>query len=307
VKHAADVTIIIPTWQRASWLRRCLVAALRQEPLPREVLVVGRHDDSDAHLVTRDTAENARVPVGWLEVSSPGHVAPVRKGLEASEGEIVAFLDDDAEPQHGWLAACLGPFADPKVACVGGRVVTHGFRGKVRRDAGRIRWYGKHIGNVGAVEATGPLRVDAVMEGNWAWRRDVLLGLEFDPVLDFDDASMYGLDLCLQARSRGYKILYQPAARVTHRVAPRHESLDRRDRPRRTYTFARNYTYIGLKHFRGMQRAAFIAWWWGVGPRGAYGLLTSAWDLAARRNGVRQLTASSFAGKQEGLRLWRAR
>jgi GT2 family glycosyltransferase len=307
MKHTADVTIVIPTWQRASWLRRCLLAALRQEPAPREVLVVGRHEDSDAQTVTRDAAENARAPVRWLEVGRPGHVAPVREGLEASEGEIVAFLDDDAEAQQGWLAACLEPFADPTVVCVGGRVVSRGFRGKVRRDAGRIRWYGKHIGNLGAVEASDPLQVDGVMEGNWAWRRDIFLGLEFDPILDFDDAAMYGLDLCLQASSLGYKVLYQPSARVTHHVAPRDDSLDRGDRPRRTYVFARNYTYIGLKHFRGIRRAAFIAWWWGVGPRGAYGLLTSAWDLAARRNGVRQLTAAAFAGKQEGLRLWRAR
>lgn len=305
VEPSQGVTVVVPTWRRAFWLDLCLQGLTQQHRPPGEVLVVGRLEDDEARSVVQ--AYGDHLPVRWVEVDRPGHVAPVAEGLAQAIGNIVAFLDDDAEPEPCWMGALVEPFADPLVACVGGRVASVGFRGKVHRDAGRIRWYGKHIGNVGALEVPRPIDVDGVMEGNWAWRRDVLANLDFDPVLDFDDASMYGLDLCLQAKAMGLKVIYQSAARVFHHVAPRDHLLDREDRRKRTFTFVRNYTYIGLKHFRGLRRAAFVAWWWGVGVHGGYGLLGSVWGSVARRHGVRELTAASFEGRWEGLRLWRAR
>lgn len=218
---------------------------------------------------------------------------------------MVVFLDDDAEPSEGWLEALLRPFEDPTVACVGGRVEAPGFTGKVPTDAGQIRWYGKHVGNIGALDGDDPIDVVGVVECNWAWRAEVLRSLDFDPVFAADDASMYGLDLCLQAKAKGHRVVYQPQARVVHHVAPRDPSLDRQDRPRRTVAYSRNYTYIALRHLRGLRRAAFAAWWWVVGERGSYGALTGLYDLV--RRGPRRtvpLVWASFKGKWEGARAW---
>ena len=299
-------SVVVPTWRRAAWLDDCLRALGGQPIAPADVLVVGRRDDDAAQDVVRLWKRRGRFPIRWLEVEGPGHVAPVRRGLEAADADVVAFLDDDAEADPGWLAALVRPFEDERVACVGGRVVTPGFRGTVHRDAGRLRTYGKYVGNVGALESRVAVEVDAVMEGNCAWRTAVLRGLRFDPVLDFGDASMYGLDLCLQARERGFLIVYEPRARVLHHAAPRDGSLDRSDRAPRTFAYSRNYTYIALKHLRGLRRATFVAWWWLVGERGSHGLLKAGADLILRgRTGAREI-AASFAGKREGLRAWRA-
>lgn len=300
------ISVIIPTWQRAPWLEACLGALGRQDPLPGEVIVVGRVEDVAARRVTEAVAARAPLPVRWVEVEGPGHVAPVRRGLEETSGDIVAFLDDDAEPQPGWLKALMEPFADPYVACVGGRVVTPGFHGRVKRDAGRIRWYGQHVGNVAALEAHGIMEVDGVMEGNWAWRTAVLRSLALDGVFDFDNASMYGLDLCLQAKALGRKVLYQPSARIVHHAAPPDPALDRTDRPRRTLAYSRNYTYLGLKHLRGPRRLVFLAWWWLVGERGSYGLATTAIDMIRMGGGVAPQVRASFAGKWAGVRAWLA-
>jgi GT2 family glycosyltransferase len=216
----------------------------------------------------------------------------------------VAFVDDDAEPEIGWIAALLEMFADPLVACVGGRVNTVDFKGIVHRDAGRIRWYGKHIGNIGALDVSQPIDVDAVVECNWAWRTDMLRRLCFDPALDFDDASMYGLDLCLQVKERGYRVIYQPAARVLHHEAPRDPSLDRGDRTRRVLSYSRNYTYIALRRFRGLRRRVFPLWWWLVGERGSYGLAKAGIDLVLQGRAVWPVVRASFAGKSEGIRAW---
>src|SRR4029077_8214853 len=132
-----------------------------------------------------------------------------------------------------WLERLLACFDEPNVVCAGGRVVNAGFTGRVHADAGQIRWYGRHVGNVAALETRGPIRVVSVMECNWAWRTSILRSLAFDPRLDFDDASMYGLDLCLQAKQAGYDIVYAAAPRVRDAGAPRDPSLDRGDRAQR--------------------------------------------------------------------------
>jgi cellulose synthase/poly-beta-1,6-N-acetylglucosamine synthase-like glycosyltransferase len=44
--------------------------------------------------------------------------------MSESHSEIVAYLDDDATPDVHWLGSLLGPFKDPQVAVVTGKVVT---------------------------------------------------------------------------------------------------------------------------------------------------------------------------------------
>src|SRR5262249_57469715 len=41
--------------------------------------------------------------------------------LRAARGDVVAFIDDDATPAPGWLAALTAPFAQARGACGGGR------------------------------------------------------------------------------------------------------------------------------------------------------------------------------------------
>jgi GT2 family glycosyltransferase len=233
-------------------------------------------------------------------------VEPIRRGLDEARGAIVAFVDDDAEPDPGWFEALLSPFSDTRVACVGGRVVTAMSPSRVHADAGQIRWYGRHIGNVGSVDGVHPFEVHSVMECNWAWRADVLRSLDFDPVLSHDDASMYGLDLCLQAGERGFRVLYEPRARVFHHAAPRDPALDRADRVRRTVTYSRNYTYIALKHLHGVRRAAFLCWWFLVGERGSYGIAKAVADVLLRGWRVVPLIMASLRGRWQGVGAWLA-
>jgi GT2 family glycosyltransferase len=307
ISRQERVTVVVPTWRRATWLEGCLSALARQSRPPDQVLVVGRADDAAARAVAQRAGSDWQPVTRWVEVDRPGHIAPLKAGLEAADGNFVAFLDDDTEPEPGWLLAFLDVLADPNVGCAGGRVVTRGQAGRVNRNSGRVEWYGRFVGNVGEREDPGPVTVDSVMECNWAWRREVLLKLAFDPVLDYDDASMYGLDLCLQAKELGYRTVYVPSARVAHHVAPRDPELDRAQRPLRMLSYSRNFTYISLKHLPPARRLIYVAWWWLIGDRGSYGALMALVELATRRRQVPALARASMIGKWRGLRAWRDR
>jgi GT2 family glycosyltransferase len=273
---------------------------------PDEIIVVGRDGDAStcAALVQAQAlcAGKTTLRAGW--VTEPGHLPPVRKGLELAAGKIVAFVDDDVTVTPEWLEHLVAPFADTSVGVVGGRVVTPGARThRLKGKPGRTSWYGKHWGNVASLNGDVPLEVEGVMECNWAWRRDLLASLHFDPVLNFDDASMYGLDLSLQARGRGYRVLYEPRALVHHHVAPRAPDLDRADRPKRSFAYSRNYTYIMLKHLPWWRRPIFLAWWFLVGERGAWGLAAVLAEASTGRLPRPRDVWSALRGKVEGVSL----
>jgi glycosyltransferase involved in cell wall biosynthesis len=156
---------------------------------------------------------------------------------------------------------------------------------------------------VGSLEAPAPLDVVSLMEGNWAWRRELFLSLEFDPALNFDDASMYGLDLCFQARQRGYRILYDARALVYHHAAPRVAELDRSDRLRRDYSYSRNYTFILMRRLPAWRRVVFSLWWFLIGDRASPGLGAAAAELLRGSRGWGARFVSAWAGKIEGMRL----
>jgi GT2 family glycosyltransferase len=112
---------------------------------------------------------------------------------------------------------------------------------------------------------------------------------------------MYGLDLCLQAKSAGWRVVYEPQALVYHHAAPRAPELDRADRPRRVFSYSRNYTYIMLKHLEWWRKPIFLAWWFLIGERGSWGLAAVLADTASGRLPQPSHVRGSLSGKLEGI------
>lgn len=301
-----SVAVVIPTWQRPELLRTCVASVIHQDPAPDEVLVVGRDDDAASVAVIREISAR-EASVRWISVDDPGIVPPIVRGLAASRSTYTAFIDDDAEARAGWLAALLSVIAPDDVAVAGGMVFADWNPRSAEPDGGCMRWHWRLSSNVSARVTTGPVEVDSLQECNWMWNTDIIRGLEFDPALDRDDASMYGLDLCLQAKEKGFRVLYDSSAVVVDHQGPRPEGLDRADRPGRIRSYCRNYSFIVLKHSSGFRRLAFLSWWWIVGERGAYGVLTLLVDLLRAPSRVLSEAAASFAGKIDGVRAYRGR
>jgi GT2 family glycosyltransferase len=301
-----QLTVVIPTFRRPGPLLDCVHSLVEGARRPDEIVVIGREGDTP----TREAVERARelcadntsLRAGW--VTENGHLPPVKKGLDLASGEIVVFVDDDVTVTADWLECLVAPFADPSIGVVGGRVITRaGRRPRPKGKPGRISWYGKHWGNVASLQGDAPLEVQGVMEGNWAWRRGLLTSLKFDPILNFDDASMYGLDLCLLAIGKGFRVVYDPRAVVYHHVAPRAPGLDRADRPRRAFAYSRNYTYIMLKHLPRWRWPIFLAWWFLIGDRESWGLAAVLAEAFSGRLPQSRHVRGALRGKVEGILL----
>lgn len=261
---------------------------------------MGRSEDLDSRRVV-DAFEGS---ADWTEVTVPGHADPLRVAIRENRSRALIVIDDDALPVNSdWASSLTSAVLRDGVACVGSRVLEDtGRQKRVRRNAGRVSWYGRPIGNVGARDNAGPIDVDSLPEGNWAWRADVIEKLTVDSIFDLDDGSMYGLDLCLQAKAQGWRVQFLGGAPIRHFSAPREGAAPRSDRERAALSYSRNLTFIVLSRLR-WRRLLFFAWSMLVGDSGIYGLVSIVRDLLLRRVSVAVVKAS-LRGRALGFRWW---
>jgi GT2 family glycosyltransferase len=116
-------SIVICTHDRGALAARATRAAHAQaRACDAELLVV---DNASSETTACALAElPAELGAGVRVVREPtlGLSAARNRGLREAAGRVVAFLDDDAVPHAGWLAALLAGYTQPDVVCVGGPV-----------------------------------------------------------------------------------------------------------------------------------------------------------------------------------------
>ncbi len=90
-----DVSVIIPTWNRAELLEKAIYTVLAQSLPPREVLVCDDGSTDESQRVVTAIRDNR---VRWIPGERSGRPAvPRNRGIAESKGEWLAFLDNDDE------------------------------------------------------------------------------------------------------------------------------------------------------------------------------------------------------------------
>jgi predicted nucleotidyltransferase len=118
----ATISVVVTTRNRCDKLARCLFSLAHQERYPDELLVVdnGSTDDT-VRAVARFQAD---FPVRLVPEPVVGVAAARNRGLREARGEMVAFIDDDAVAESGWLAAVEEAFLrDERIGIVGGSIL----------------------------------------------------------------------------------------------------------------------------------------------------------------------------------------
>jgi GT2 family glycosyltransferase len=121
---SAAISVIIPTYRRPELIGDCLAALDRQSLSPLEVIVVDQSPDTR----TREIVERRQAgpaPVRYLHSDRAGVSLARNIGIRQAHGTLLAFTDDDAMPEPGWLAGLETAFActQPRAGLVGGRVL----------------------------------------------------------------------------------------------------------------------------------------------------------------------------------------
>lgn len=121
-----NLSVIIPTYNRAASLKRALASAISLEyPVERFEIIVVDNGSTDA---TRAVVSEARdVKPNWrlhyVKENRLGLHNARHAGVMAATGEILIFTDDDATFDTDWLRAYAETFAShPDMAAAGGPV-----------------------------------------------------------------------------------------------------------------------------------------------------------------------------------------
>ncbi len=198
------VSIIIPVREINDYIREAMEYYSKLEYDDYEILIFPDSESNETFPKTR--------------IIPSGQVGPAEKrdmSLEYAEGEIFAFIDDDAYPRADWLANAVKLFSDSDVGAVGGPAVTPDSDSVWQKASGKV--YESFLCSGGYVYRYLPKpqrEVDDLPSVNLIVRRDV-----FEEVGGYDSNFYPGEDtkLCLDiVEKAGKKIIYSPDVLVYH-------------------------------------------------------------------------------------------
>lgn len=244
-----SASILIPTCGRPAELARCLQALRSEVAAHGHAEVVTIHAPGDAASERMVRAEHADVTL----LCAPERNLSLQRnhGARHARGDVIVYLDDDAWPKPGWLAALLTPLLDAGIAAVGGRVL----RGddSLQYGAMAVTPSGRPFAlDDDAEPPTGTART--LPGGNLAVRRDVLFalgGFDENIAYHFDD-----VDFSLRLAAAGHRGVYRADASVNHEPAPGPHRRTFWDRDWRT--IASNSVYLALRH---LPPGRLARWW----------------------------------------------
>lgn len=221
---APPLTVIIPAYNEGAMVRKSIESvALADYPRDRlEILVVddGSKDDTWAYIQQAASAFPGLVTAIRF-AANRGKREALAEGFTRARGDILVTIDSDSVIEPGALLAAAGPFRDPEVGAVAGKVVVYNRRAGLIPRMLHVR-YILSFDLLRAVESSyktvyccpGALtayRATAVRRVLHEWATQRFLGA----------ACTYGEDRALTnyILRAGYHSVYQRSA-VVHTVAP---------------------------------------------------------------------------------------
>jgi len=237
--------MIIPNWNGRHLLARCLAAIAEQTWRDFQVIVVDNGSTDGSVEWLKENCPSVEVIVNQ---DNRGFAAAVNQAVQASSGPYVATLNNDAEPEPGWLEALVQAIeCDERVGMCSSKML-FADRPEMINSTGicvdrvGIVW-DRRIGELDTNDEQEPVQVFGACGGAALYRRAML-----DQVGGFDQdffAYLEDVDLAWRARLAGWRGLYVPAARVLHRYS----ATGGEDSPFKNFYLGRNKVWLIIKNY----------------------------------------------------------
>ena len=197
------ISVVVCTHNNAAVLADCLAACCALDYPDFEVLVIddGSTDDTPGVVARFPEVRSLRQEHGGLSVAR-------NHGARQSTGDLIAYTDDDCEPDRDWLFWVARAFQNPRTGAAGGPNLPPTPGGVQEAIVAAAPGAPSHI-------LTGDLQAEHLPGCNLVLRRRALESIGgFQPqfVTAGDD-----VDLCWRLLDSGWELAFVPAAFVWHR------------------------------------------------------------------------------------------
>jgi len=196
------VSVYVPAYNAAEYLARCIQSLLDQAVPADEILVI---DDGSRDATPEIAARYPRVTL-IRHPHNQGLAAARNTAMRAARNEFLASIDSDCCAHPSWLAELLKHMGDPAIVGVGGKLI-EGVQSNLAD-----RWRAVHMAQQWGDTLVRDPRF--LFGCNTLYRKSVLLELG-----GFDERMRTAgedTDMGERLRAKGFRTLYDPAARVTH-------------------------------------------------------------------------------------------
>ncbi len=216
------VSVVVCTFNRAVFLRKCLASLLNQENFPPfEVVVVDNNSTDDTAKVVAEARQETALPFQYIFLAEMGLSLARNVGIQAARGSIIAFIDDDAVAEPSWVQEIQNGFQlFPQAAGMGGAV-------KGEYESARPDWLATDLLCAISVGEFGETlrwmeRHESVLGCNMAFRREIFerrgnflanLGRTGLSLLAAEE-----VEFCNRLRAHGESIVYNPRMAISHWV-----------------------------------------------------------------------------------------
>ncbi|HEX4662273.1 MAG TPA: glycosyltransferase family 2 protein [Candidatus Saccharimonadales bacterium] len=240
VKPKLTVSIVIPAYNEAGSIGKCLDSCVAQKQPADEIIVVDNNSTDDTAKIVRDYQRRFPDRHIRLTTETKQGLNPARdKGFMVAKGEIFARIDSDSAILPDWVRQVRKTFAKKTVAAVSGPVAYHdmpGRRAGLKADE-RIR---------ALVHRMAEGRDHRYLFGsNMALRASAWQIIKDDVDPDPEGKYHEDIDIALCLHKAGLKIVYNPKM-IGSMSARRLE-----DSPRKFYDyvmrFERTFQHHGIK------------------------------------------------------------
>jgi GT2 family glycosyltransferase len=213
-----EVSIIIVTYKQTALELLCLMSILRWAADISYEVIISNNGTSTDNKKLLDKLENVKI---INHEKNLGFVKGVNAGAQEASGNYLLFLNDDALLTYGCVQALVKQMRGWPVSLVGAVGAQIRRLDNTIQDAGGILWnngqaaeYSKgrnpELGDVNFVREVNYVSGACFMTPKSLFLR---LGM-FDEV--YSPGYCEESDYCLRLREEGYKVIYEPKARVVH-------------------------------------------------------------------------------------------
>jgi len=206
LEHAPKISLVVCTYNGAAILSRCLTACLEIDYPNFEVILVDDGSTDDTAQVVAGFAE-----VRYVHQDHAGLSVARNCGTNLANGEIIAYTDDDCEPDRDWLFWIARVFCDPKVGAAGGPNIPPEPEGRQEAVVAAAPGAPSHV-------LLEDLRAEHLPGCNLVIRRQA-----FDAVGGFRaqfETAGDDVDMCWRLLDADWELAFVPSAFVWHRRRP---------------------------------------------------------------------------------------